>query len=84
MAEKWVMVRIRSKTREMLEETLQRYLRSAEVGKRFPEIDHRNERPSLDWVIRQLWLADQKHQTRAKKQREKRKQPATMTDLANP
>jgi len=52
--EGWKMVRVRAETHKALETIKARYLRAAERGQRFPELDYRNTEPSLDWVIREM------------------------------
>lgn len=82
MASEWRMVRVRVSTAEWLDQVRQRYERAAETGRKSLDVDQRNDRVSIDWVIRQLLIADENHQARARKQRAKRQQPGTSPGLA--
>jgi len=70
MKEGWKMVRVRGETHKALEKVKERYLRAAERGQRFPELDYRNTEPSIDWVIREMI-----REIEGKAQRSNRKRP---------
>jgi len=80
MAEKWVMVRVRSETREALGRAKRRFMAGAEAGKRVAELDYRNESPSLDWTIRQLCDLLEKQEAREAKARAKRRKTGASPD----
>lgn len=55
MATKWRSVRLRVETVSALLETLESMRAGLEAGKRTSwEEDYRNDKPSLDWVVREL------------------------------
>jgi len=82
MAEQWVMTRLRSTTRQRLDSAKARFLAGAEKGQRAVELDHRNDGPSVDWVIRQLLDLLDKQQAREARVKAKRQKPGITPDLA--
>jgi len=74
------MVRVKAETRQRLDKAKARYMAGCETGQRTAEIDHRNDEPSVDWVIRQLLDMLDKQQAREDKARAKRKETVISAD----